>query len=183
MDMTALIPYDNSPEEEKDLTIRQERFAQEYVVDGNGTQSAIRAGYSRKTARKIASNLLSQTHVRNRVNELKKALATKHEITLDWIVVELKKMAGFNAGAYIVCNDEGVPRIDISKMTRDDMAAIESFELDYKNQKIKVKTHGKKEALRMLKEIAIQQQEAGDDDSYEIKHVFEFEHNDRDDPV
>ena len=43
-----------------ELTPRQARFVDEYMVDLNGTQAAIRAGYSRKTAEVLAYQLLQK---------------------------------------------------------------------------------------------------------------------------
>ena len=53
------------------LTPRQQRFVQEYAVDLNGTQAAIRTGYSAKTARAIASENLQRPAVKKAI---KKAL-------------------------------------------------------------------------------------------------------------
>lgn len=46
------------------LTPREQRFVQEYAIDLNGTQAAIRAGYSPKTARSIASEILQRPAVK-----------------------------------------------------------------------------------------------------------------------
>lgn len=43
------------------LTDKQRRFVAEYLIDSNGAQAAIRAGYSRKSAREIAHQLLDKT--------------------------------------------------------------------------------------------------------------------------
>jgi len=48
---------------QKNLTLKQERFVHEYLVDLNATQAAIRAGYSPKTARKIGSENLSKPDI------------------------------------------------------------------------------------------------------------------------
>ena len=58
------------------LTLKQQRFVQEYAVDLNGTQAAIRAGYSPKTARSIASENLQRPAVKDAI---KKALRTGKE--------------------------------------------------------------------------------------------------------
>lgn len=58
------------------LTPKQQRFVQEYAVDLNGTQAAIRAGYSPKTARSIASENLQRPAVKKAI---KKALRTGKE--------------------------------------------------------------------------------------------------------
>lgn len=52
------------------LTDRQERFCQEYIIDANATQAAIRAGYCEKTARSTGSRLLTKADIRARIDEL-----------------------------------------------------------------------------------------------------------------
>ena len=49
------------------LTPKQQRFIEEYVVDCNATQAAIRAGYSKKTANRIASHLLSKIDIQEAI--------------------------------------------------------------------------------------------------------------------
>lgn len=56
------------------LTPRQERFCQEFIKDGNGTQSAIRAGYSKRTANEQSVRLLANISVKNRIRELSEIL-------------------------------------------------------------------------------------------------------------
>lgn len=46
------------------LTEKQQRFADEYLIDLNGTQAAIRAGYSAKTANEQASRLLTKDNIK-----------------------------------------------------------------------------------------------------------------------
>lgn len=53
------------------LTDKQEMFCREYLIDLNATQAAIRAGYSEKTANRIAAQLLSKLDIQNRIAELK----------------------------------------------------------------------------------------------------------------
>jgi phage terminase small subunit len=49
---------------------KQKRFAEEYAVDHNGTQAAIRAGYSEKTAAVAASKMLAKPDIRQMVQKL-----------------------------------------------------------------------------------------------------------------
>lgn len=49
---------------------KQKRFCEEYVVTLNGAQSAINAGYSEKTARQKAYELLSQDNIQDFIQEL-----------------------------------------------------------------------------------------------------------------
>ncbi|WP_295798025.1 terminase small subunit [uncultured Microbulbifer sp.] len=53
----------------KKLTHKQALFVQEFLVDMNGTQAAIRAGYSRNTAQEIASENLSKPIIANAIEE------------------------------------------------------------------------------------------------------------------
>ncbi|AHF77911.1 Terminase small subunit [Sodalis praecaptivus] len=53
------------------LTDKQEMFCREYLIDLNATQAAIRAGYSEKTANRIAAQLLSKLDIQNRIAQLK----------------------------------------------------------------------------------------------------------------
>lgn len=54
---------------EKKLTAKQKRFCDEYLIDLNATQAAIRAGYSKKTARVIGQQNLSKLAVKNYIDE------------------------------------------------------------------------------------------------------------------
>lgn len=74
------------------LTEKQERFCQEYVVDLNGTQAAIRAGYSEKTANRIASENLSKLDIQERIQELQKEIQERNKIKADDVVQELAKI-------------------------------------------------------------------------------------------
>ena len=51
------------------LTAKQQRFCDEYLVDLNATQAAIRAGYSKKTARAIANENLMKPYIKNYIDE------------------------------------------------------------------------------------------------------------------
>lgn len=68
---------------------RYEKFCQEYAVDYNGTQAAIRAGYEEKSARQQASRLLSQECVIKRIMELQAEQVKRLAITQDYVVMQL----------------------------------------------------------------------------------------------
>ena len=51
------------------LTTKQQRFCDEYLVDLNATQAAIRAGYSKKTARQTATENLSKPYIREYIDK------------------------------------------------------------------------------------------------------------------
>lgn len=67
------------------MTEKQKRFAEEYVVDCNGSQAAIRAGYSKDTARVQASKMLTKPNIKKYINELlekkkSESIATAEEV-------------------------------------------------------------------------------------------------------
>lgn len=68
---------------------KHEKFAQEYVVDFNGAQAAIRAGYAKRSARVTASRMLSKANIMSRVKELTAREVAKVEMNPDRIVKEL----------------------------------------------------------------------------------------------
>ena len=72
---------------------KMEVFCQEYVNDLNGTQAAIRSGYSEKTAYSIGSRLLKNVEVQAKIKELQGDLQKASEITALRILQEHKKIA------------------------------------------------------------------------------------------
>lgn len=68
------------------LTAKQSRFVDEYLIDLNATQAAVRAGYSKKTAEWIGPQLLTKTHVAAAVTERMKKREARTEITQDMVL-------------------------------------------------------------------------------------------------
>lgn len=62
----------NNNSKQNKLNERQKKFCREYVKTGNGQQAAIKAGYSKKTARSMASQLLTNLNIRNEIDRLSK---------------------------------------------------------------------------------------------------------------
>ncbi|ANU13476.1 Phage terminase, small subunit [Planococcus halocryophilus Or1] len=71
------------------FTEKQQRFIDEYLVDLNATQSAIRAGYSERTASAQASRLLTNVNIRARIEELKKTRADRLNLDAYWVLKRL----------------------------------------------------------------------------------------------
>jgi phage terminase small subunit len=63
------------------MNTRQARFVQEYLIDRNGAAAAIRAGYSRHTARQIAHEILTRPDVAAAVSQGEAKLAEKAELS------------------------------------------------------------------------------------------------------
>lgn len=80
----------------KELTAKQEMFCREYLVDLNGTQAAIRAGYSEKTAGQIAEENLRKPEIASYVQSLMDERAKTVKITADDVlgdILETRKAA------------------------------------------------------------------------------------------
>lgn len=65
---------------DKGLTPKQSRFVEEYLVDLNATQAAIRAGYSEKTAQEQSSRLLSNVIISDAVAAAQKARPERTQV-------------------------------------------------------------------------------------------------------
>ena len=79
------------------LNPRHARFAQEYLIDLNGAQAAIRAGFSKRTARSAAARLLTNADIRAAIDEAKLARAERTKITVDNVLQELARVAFFDS--------------------------------------------------------------------------------------
>ncbi len=75
------------------LTPKRARFVEEYLIDLNATQAAIRAGYSAKTANEQGAQLLAKLSIRQAVAEAQAVRSKRTEITQDEVVQGLKKEA------------------------------------------------------------------------------------------
>ena len=76
----------------KQLTDKQERFVQEYLLDYNATQAAIRTGYSEKTAKQQGSRLLTNVDVATAVAELKKELLESMGVTQEGVLYDIVRL-------------------------------------------------------------------------------------------
>lgn len=72
---------------------KQKRFCDEYLIDLNATQAAIRAGYSEKTAYSVGQRLLKHVEVQKRIHKLKDKRSVRTQITADRVLEEYAKIA------------------------------------------------------------------------------------------
>lgn len=71
------------------ITSKQERFCQEYIIDYNGAQAAVRAGYAENSARKTASRMLTNADILARVRELQREQTARLALTQDYVLQQL----------------------------------------------------------------------------------------------
>jgi phage terminase small subunit len=72
-----------------ELTDKQKRFVEEYLVDLNATQAAIRAGYSKDSANDIGYENLIKPDVQSAIAALKLARSARTKIDADWVLTRL----------------------------------------------------------------------------------------------
>lgn len=88
------------------LTLKQERFVQEYLVDLNATQAAVRAGYSQKTASSQGERLLRNVEVQAEIHAARQAISRRTEVNQDRVIRELAAVA-FSSRAHYTTDDTG----------------------------------------------------------------------------
>lgn len=108
----------------KNITKRQEIFVAEYLVDLNATRAAKSAGYSANGADVTGSKLLRNPKVAEAIAKKSEKRLEKLEISAEWVLRELRLLAGANMLDYIQTCPNGSARVDLSKLTRDQAAAI-----------------------------------------------------------
>lgn len=83
------------------LTAKQQRFCDEYLIDLNATQAAIRAGYSEKTAYSMGQRLLKNVEIQSEISKRQTARSERTEITQDMVLRELAKIAFSDYNNYV----------------------------------------------------------------------------------
>ena len=122
------------------MTKKQKLFVEEYLIDLNATQAAIRAGYSPDTAKAIGSENLTKPDIRAQIDKAMAERSKRTGVNADRVVMELAKIAFINAADVInaedaTLKDDAVP---------EDTAAIQS---------VKVKTFPTKDGEGVEREI------------------------------
>ena len=133
------------------LTDKQQRFVDEYLIDLNATQAAIRAGYSVKTANEQGSQNLAKLSIQQAMAERMAERSRRTGVNQDRVVLELAKIA-FVKMTDIV-DSEGNIKGDAAE---DDLACIESVKYKHSNtdtgysEEREVKIASKLKALELL---------------------------------
>lgn len=134
------------------LTAKQRLFCQEYLVDLNATQAAIRAGYSEKTAHVQGPRLLENVSVQEEIKRLVKMKLEKIGVRSDRVLEELAKLAFSNMKDFASWHSDSVMLKRSEELTDEQAACIaEVSSVDTKyGTNLKFKLHDKKGALELL---------------------------------
>lgn len=106
------------------MNSKMEKFCQEYVVDLNATQAAIRSGYSEKTAYSHGSRLLNNVEVKTRIKELQSDMQKASGITALRVLQEHSKIA-FSSISNL--HNTWIELKDFEKLTDEQKACIKSI--------------------------------------------------------
>lgn len=124
------------------LTEKQKKFVEEYLIDLNATQAAIRAGFSAKTANEQGSRMLANVSIRTCIDEEIAARSKRTGVNQDRVIRELARIAFVNAND-VINIEEATLKEDA---TEDDTATIAS---------VKVKTIPTKDGEGVEREIRL----------------------------
>lgn len=94
------------------LTPKQKAFVQEYLIDLNATQAAIRAGYSQKTASSVGAENLRKPQIQKLIQEAQNKRSERTEVTQDYVIEELFKMVR-------ICS--GQEEVELTEIIKDTM--------------------------------------------------------------
>ena len=112
------------------MSPRQERFALEYLIDSNATQAAIRAGYSKRTAKVTGCRLLTNVNVAGAIAESKARIADRAELTAQRVLEEIRRLAFCDARQFF---DEAGNLKPLTALTAADGSVLAGFEIINKN--------------------------------------------------
>ena len=141
----------------KGISRKQQRFCEEYVIDWNGTHAAIRAGYSKKSARNIAANNLAKPEIEEYIAEIQTDLAKLAGVSALRNIKELMKIAYSSMHHF---KEDWMTERSFKDLSEDDKAAIsEIFYQDKvsaggtKEKIVKFKLHDKQKAIEIINKM------------------------------
>lgn len=111
---------------ERPLTARQQRFVAEYLISGNGTQAAIKAGYSAHTANVTAAQTLAKPYIQAALAVKQAKVFKKLELTHERVTNEIARLAFFDPRDLF--HPDGTPK-QINELSDDTAACISGLEV------------------------------------------------------
>lgn len=134
------------------LTNKQKKFIDEYLVDLNATQAAIRAGYKEKTAYRTGAENLRKPQIQREIQKRMQERQQRTEVTQDMVVKELAAIAFAKATDYVEIRSNGVFGTVVIKPTTNlsdqQIRAIAGIKEGANG--IEIKLNDKEKALELL---------------------------------
>ena len=145
------------------ITDRMKKFVDEYLVDFNATQAAIRAGYSPDTANEQGSQLLARPDIRELVAEGQKEIMERTQTFQDNAVAELKIVGFSDLADFLTVKDGGiVEQKPFNELTKEQTKCIKKIKQTVRSSHsadgtilhqtavIEIELHDKLKALELL---------------------------------
>ena len=114
--------------EKKEISDRQKRFCREYLIDYNGTQAAIRAGYKENSARQHASRMLSNDDIRAFIMGLQDKQTRRLDVSADRVIMELSHVAFSDPADFFNQSGGLLPVHLIPESARKSLAGVDVYE-------------------------------------------------------
>lgn len=134
------------------FTVKQRTFIEEYLVDLNATQAAIRAGYSRKTAKEIGCENLSKPNIQEAIRVAMDERSQRTGVTVDRVLAAIAKIGFSDIREIFTGSGKLCPITDLP----DDIAtAIQSID------------------------VVARPIDVSDDDIKEVEHVYKIKLSDK----
>ncbi|AGO16010.1 terminase small subunit [Glaesserella parasuis] len=117
------------------LTDKQQRFVEEYLIDLNATQAAIRAGYSEDTAKEMGYENLTKPHIQKAIQEAQNKRAARVNVTQDDVLKGLLEIISMSTGKQKITETElskvdgSIVPMDVEKVCFEPHAANKALEL------------------------------------------------------
>lgn len=111
---------------DKKLTPKQRRFVDEYLIDLNATQAALRAGYSKKTAYSMGDENLKKPEIKRAIQKAMQKREERTEITQDRVLLEYARLAFYDPRKLF--QPDGTPK-PIEELDDDTAAALSGLEV------------------------------------------------------
>lgn len=166
------------------LTLKQEAFVKEYLIDLNATQAAIRAGYSAISAGVVGSQNLKKPNIEKAIEHEMNQRQERTKVSQDKVVKELAKLAFSNMKSFMKWGPDSIQILHSDQLSDDDAACVSEITqtTSANGGTIRIKLHDKRAALELLgrhlgmfsdtiKNVVI------GDDSAPLTHKFEFSDN------
>lgn len=123
------------------LNEKQKRFCEEYVTDTNGTQAAIRAGYSEKTAYSIGFDLLKKPEIKEVIKNHREMTTEKTQITFEWKLDKLRNVVDVTSA--MVQDRLGNPKMSDAKTLIAALAELNKMQGHYAPSNVNLTDKGK----------------------------------------
>lgn len=107
----------------KKLTQKQQRFVDEYIISGNATQAAIRAGYSKKTARFVGAENLTKPNIKDELEKRNAEIKSQKTMDMQEVMERLAAIARGETVEQQVTNKGTV--VEVEPKTSDQIRAME----------------------------------------------------------